>query len=169
MTVDWYFKALGMAFLATLLFATISDVRSRTVPNYFTLVLLGLFGLWIIPQASVTELGSALGAMAIALSFTFLLWHFDIVGGADVKVFTVCAMFAGLEGLGQFAGWTALVGGLAAIGLLLTAVMRRGPTAAMRDSRNRRTDRASVPYVVAISAGAIITALNDNWFRLVSA
>jgi prepilin peptidase CpaA len=169
MTLDMYFLVLGVAFVGTLVFATLADIRSRTVPNFFTLVLVGLFVLWIVPQASIQEVTSALGAMAIALSLTFLLWHFDIVGGADVKIFSACALFAGLEGLAEFAGWTTLVGGLAAIGLLLTAVLRKGPTKAMRDSRNRRIDRASVPYVVAISCGAIITAFNDNWFRLVSA
>jgi prepilin peptidase CpaA len=166
MKLDWYFLALGLAFLATLLFATVSDVRQRTVPNQVTLILVALFGLWFLPQASLAELGSAIGAMAIALSITFLLWHFELVGGADVKVFSACALFAGLDGLGQYAGWTALVGGVAAIAMLLTAILRKGPTKAIRDSRNRRIDRASVPYIIAISAGAIITAVNNNWFRI---
>jgi prepilin peptidase CpaA len=166
MHTDWYFLALGLAFLGTLSFATVADIKARTVPNLVSIGLVILFGLWFLPQAGLATLGSALGAFAIALSVTFLLWHFDIIGGADVKVFSACALFAGLDGLGQYASWTALVGGVAACAMLLIAFLRKGPTRAVKDARTGRGGRTSVPYVIAISCGAIITAISENWFRL---
>src|ERR1700722_8738831 len=95
------------------------DVRHRRVPNFVTLpaIVFGLllhftFGGWL-------QLGSA-AAAGLICGLVFLIFHLaGGMGAGDVKLITAAGCIAGLPHIGTLLIWTALAGGLMAIGLAL--------------------------------------------------
>ena len=137
---------------ATLVWASVSDVRARRIPNWSVLATIGLF----LPWAALGPLGAvpgALAACAIALAGTFVLYLFGIVGAGDSKLFAAVALFAGLGHLGLLAVLTALSGGLVAV-VSLAARPYRAMT--MMTLRGKGDFGRGVPYGVAIGMAALV-------------
>ncbi|HEX8276627.1 MAG TPA: prepilin peptidase [Longimicrobiaceae bacterium] len=152
--------------------AAASDLRTRRIPNLLTV------GGFVLALALRAPLGGSaladgfLGAGA-ALLLGVPLFAMRALGGGDVKL---------LAAVGAFAGWSGLLPTLAAIGIMggvlgLVEAVRRGVLRQVLANTGRlalslatfarygvRTDLRSpaaitVPYGVAIAAGAIVGRL----------
>jgi prepilin peptidase CpaA len=128
-------------YAAVLIAAGVSDIRTRRIPNWTIVALLGLFVAWFFvgPAVSIT---SALLAFGIALVVTVILYLLNVIGAGDSKLFTATALFApGLAGL----GWLAL-------GVMLVNPKRvlRGMTA------KGRAESRGIPYGVPIALAALL-------------
>ena len=160
---------------ASLLCATLSavyDVRSRRIPNFITFPAM-VFGL--ILHAALGGWGQLVTAAAGGLICGFVFFVFYVAGGmgaGDVKLITAAGCIAGLPLIGHLLLWTALAGGLMAIGL---ALYRRRLGATLRNLcaialhhrtmglmphsqfniSNERTLR--LPYALAIAVGSALT------------
>jgi prepilin peptidase CpaA len=142
----------AVAVIATgvLAWAAISDWRTRRIPNASVLALLALFVPWAAADGGA-GLVSALEAAGIALALSVGLYLFKIVGAGDSKLFTVCALFAGMGYLPYLALATSLVGGAIAV----ISIGSRPRRALVMATLGGKGDWGrGVPYGVAVAAGA---------------
>ena len=135
-----------------LIWAAVSDVRDRRIPNKAVLSVLGLFGLWAVANGGA-GLASAVVAGAIAFAVAYGLYVFKIVGAGDAKLFAALALFAGLSHLPLFALATAWTGGLMALVSLAASPRRAMIIFAMRGQGDHGR---GIPYGVAIGVGAAV-------------
>jgi prepilin peptidase CpaA len=169
MGIDFVFPA------ASLLCATLSavyDVRCRRIPNFITFPAM-MFGLILHAALGGWRqlASSAAGGLICGLIF-FVFYLAGGMGAGDVKLITAAGCIAGLPLIGHLLLWTALAGGIMAIGL---ALHRRQLGATLRNmcailvhhramgltphaqfnTSNERTLR--LPYALAITAGSALT------------
>jgi prepilin peptidase CpaA len=149
------------AFVALLLVAAGVDVAKRKIPNWTVIGLVLLFGAALLVKEAPAAWWSGLAAAAIVFVVTYILYHFNIFGAGDSKLFSAAALFIGLDHLAMFALLSVLAGGAMAVVVIAINPKRamRGMTAAGRAEGKSR----GIPYGVAIAAGAIATqALNGS-------
>jgi prepilin peptidase CpaA len=144
-----YVVALG--FSLVLLWAAVSDILARTIPNRSILSLLALFLLWTLAHKGV-GLGPALMAGVIALAVGYALYAFNVMGGGDAKLFAATALFTGLAYLPALALMTVLTGGVMAA-VALAARPRRAIL--MFTVRGKGDFGRGIPYGVAIAIGGV--------------
>jgi prepilin peptidase CpaA len=160
---------------ASLVCATLSavyDVRSRRIPNFITLpamvfgvTLHGALGGW--RQAVM----AAAGGLICGLIF-FVFYLAGGMGAGDVKLITAAGCIAGLPLIGHLLLWTALAGGVMAIGLALLrgklvttlrnmcaiVVHHRAMGLTPHGQFNvSNEDALRLPYALAITAGSALT------------
>jgi prepilin peptidase CpaA len=156
-----------LAVAAALLSAAGSDLLRRRIPNLFCLWVAGFA---LVSQAlalAPEELWRPLAAGTVSFALLLPLWQRRLLGGGDLKLFVATSLWAGLDGLLQLALAVALAGGVLALLVLAAETARTRllpllatmpwvcvfvPAAALTESSE---SRASLPYGVAIAAGAI--------------
>jgi prepilin peptidase CpaA len=178
---DWsgiLMPKMGIEFVfpaASLLCATLCavyDVRSRRIPNFITLPAM-VFGL--ILHASLggwRQLATATAGGLICGLIFFVFYLAGGMGAGDVKLITAAGCIAGLPLIGHLLLWTALAGGMMAIGM---ALYRRQLVTTLRNmcaivvhhrvmgltphvQFNISNDRMlRLPYALAITAGSALT------------
>lgn len=152
------FQALPLFVLPALVIAAAyCDLMSFTIPNRISLALAAAFP----PMALAvglpwTEFGICLGVGAAALVAGMGMFAMGWIGGGDAKLFAASALWLGFAGALPFLAWTAVAGGLLALGLLgarkiAPALPFRGPPWVDR----LLLDGGDVPYGIAIAAGAL--------------
>jgi prepilin peptidase CpaA len=138
---------LGIGAIATvlLIWAAISDVRARRIPNLCILALIALFAPWAL-LGDLPHVLSAAEAAAIALIITVVFYRFKMLGAGDSKLLTACALYAGMGYLPFLALATVLAGGAIALaGMVMFALYGKGE------------DGRGAPYGVAVAVGAVLT------------
>jgi prepilin peptidase CpaA len=139
--------ALAAAYTGLMVWAAVSDIRSRLIPNQVVLILLALFIPWTLLSGGLLP---SLEAFGIALVVSVALYAFKVVGAGDSKLFAAAALFAGMDYLPQFALATALTGGAVA---LVSLASRPQRAFAMIMLRGKGDWGRGVPYGVAIAIG----------------
>lgn len=147
--LDLAHAVLAGAISAVLVWAAVSDIVARRIPNAAVLVLLALYGAWVAIGLGA-GLVSAVTAAAIGFAVGFGLYVFKIMGAGDVKLFAVTALFAGMAYLPLFAFATAIAGGAIA---LVSFASRPRRAAVMLTLRGKGDFGRGVPYGVAIAFG----------------
>lgn len=127
---------------AVFLAAAVTDIRARRIANGLVLALAVIAGLRMAVEGgpSLADLGVALALFAAGV----LAFHAGVMGGGDVKLLAVGALWTGAAGAGPFLVATALAGGALALGFLIVRP---------KDAAGRPM---SLPYGVAIAAGGIL-------------
>ena len=99
--------------------AAVSDLRSRRVPN--ALVALGaIVGVFLAFHAlGASGVGSSLLGAAVGLGVLFPFFALGLLGAGDVKLLSMIGTFTGVEGVLRIAFWSALAGGVLALGMLI--------------------------------------------------
>jgi prepilin peptidase CpaA len=153
-------------FLAVLLLASWTDVRSRRIPNWITVAGV-LAGLGFHAVQGLGSLGA--GALGAAAAFLLALPLFlgGALGGGDAKLLMVVGAFFGPVDFLFASLVIAIVGGAlalseaarqGALGPVLAScghLILRWVTSAARADGLRASRRLAVPYGVAISAGSV--------------
>lgn len=143
---------------ALTIIAGLKDITSMTIPNWISVALVvGFFpaalAVGLTPMAILTHVGVGVAALLIAM----VLFALRVFGGGDAKLLAATCLWMGLGGTGSFLLWTAVLGGL--FGLLLILSRRHaqplfvgspGWVAALMEPKG------DIPYGVAIAAGALI-------------
>lgn len=138
--------------------AALRDLTTMTIPNWMSLVLVALF----LPAAILAGLGWQavlvhLGIGAAALAVGIGLFALRVLGGGDAKLMAALALWMGLEGTAPFVLWTAVIGGLFSLILILVrARFAVFATAAPVWVGRLLTPKGDIPYGVAIAAGALL-------------
>ena len=152
--------------------AAVMDVRTRRIPNWFTLSSLGGAFLLQLLLGGPHALLLSLAAASIAGSLFVVLFLAGGMGGGDVKLMAAIAAGIGLADTGALLMCTVLCGGVLAIcvmvrhGRAVESVCNAGrivrhhyenglephPELNVRNRGNLR-----LPYAVAITAGTLLT------------
>lgn len=148
--------------------AAIGDLTTMRISNRLVLtLLLGYAVLAPLVGFTLAQLASGLAAAAIVFCLGFAVFALGGMGGGDVKLMAVAALWLGLPQVGAFLLWTSLVGALLTVALLAyrslplsRAVLGLGWACRLHTTETR------VPYGVAIAAAALITFTASPWMAL---
>jgi len=162
MTVTAYWLSLSV-FLWALVYAVVSDVRTLTVPNWTSILIV------ICYLASALVAGSPPSAVAVHLAVGMgllvvgaLLFARGVMGGGDAKILAAAGTWVGLDNLLPYLVIVAFAGGILAIAVLISNKL--GNRKAGEDGKETATERegmkAPVPYSVAIGIGAVAILFN---------
>jgi prepilin peptidase CpaA len=155
---------------AGLFWATVCDLRRRRIPNAISgLVFVSGLGANAYLHG-ILALGSGLAASLALLAVLFPAWRAGGIGGGDVKLAVAVGAWVGLAHLVSFVLASALAGGVvAAVVYVFASPAARAEVKAnlvlasahgqMPDVPSHRKGHVSVPYAVAISAGAAVALL----------
>jgi prepilin peptidase CpaA len=167
----------GVCFLAGLAIASVTDIRSRRIPNKLVLSM-ALLGV----AFSVMALPPLVGASRALLSCSigFALWipfyALRMLGAGDVKLFAAASCWLAPSQVFGAALASALAGGvLSVIGLVLAHGL--GLTTfriahGLRDPRMLATPlavpagRKTLPYGLAMTVGLVVAAWFPRWLQL---
>jgi prepilin peptidase CpaA len=156
---------------AGLLWAIVCDLRRRRIPNVLSgavfVIGLGISGY----HGGASAVLSGLAASVLLLLALYKPWQAGGIGGGDVKLAAAVGAWIGLRHLVWFALATAVAGGVvAAICYLLAPPATRADVRANlvlaglhgelpAEAASHRKSQVSVPYALAISAGAAVALL----------
>lgn len=165
-------RIVTVIFVALLLGAAISDIRTRRIPNTLTLPGL-LLGLVLAATPAGITFPVALLGVGAALLFSLPLFALGALGGGDGKMLMVVGAFLGPRGFGTALVLTILAGGLLAL-FVTVRLGRLGETLRNLGAlilyfvtlgrRGRRStlgmpEAVAIPYGLAIAAGALVAWL----------
>lgn len=150
-----------------------SDVKGMTIPNMYSLIIMGAFAvsfgvLWLggYGQAFFPLLSHVL-AFLIVFGLTAALFAFKLIGAGDSKLASVYALWMGVPGLIPFLFYMALVGGV--LGLVAIILQKFKPVKSPKpDSWIAQVQggASKVPYGVAIVIGALASFLKIGYLNV---
>jgi prepilin peptidase CpaA len=138
--------------LAACIVASYSDVKSRRIPNWLT----GSLALAALAIHSFYGLRAALISVAVMVVLTLsgtLLFSRGGIGGGDIKLAIAASGMVSFPSCVPFLLYSAIGGGLLAIGFILFLRTTRG-----EDGSKPKT----LPYAVAFLFGAVMLALSQS-------
>jgi prepilin peptidase CpaA len=142
----------AVAFTLVIAYAAFSDIKSRRIPNWTVIAVIGLFVIWAGIDGGRGAV-SALEAAGVALVVSVALYAFKIMGAGDSKLFTAVALFAGMGYLPLLIVATTLAGGVIA---LVSLASRPQRAMVMFSMRGKGDWGRGVPYGVAIAVGGAL-------------
>jgi len=144
-----------------LMVAAISDIRTRTIPNWISVALIaGFLALGLIEGFALSTIASHMGIGLCVLICGFVLFAFNIIGGGDAKLLASSAVWMGPHEVLTFLFLTALAGGLFSLGVLLFRQIPLPVFAVRVDWIARLHLRdTGIPYGLAIAIGGIGTLI----------
>jgi prepilin peptidase CpaA len=139
--------------------AALSDARTLRIPNLLTSTIFVMFLLHAMLSLSLSETLTSLAIAFATLAVGFGAFTRGWLGGGDAKLLAACMAWAGWSLAAEFLVVTALAGGVLAFGLgskltspFADGLRRNWPGTAVEV-------QTSMPYGVAITAGAIAVVL----------
>ena len=138
--------------------AGLKDITSMTIPNWISLALIiGFFPaaltVGLAPMTILVHVGVGVAALLIAM----LLFALKVFGGGDAKLMAATCLWMGLSGTGPFVLWTAVIGGMFGLVLILARqhaqplILTAPPWVGAL-----MQPKGDIPYGVAIAAGALM-------------
>jgi prepilin peptidase CpaA len=166
----------GAVFTGLLVAGSVSDLRTRKIPNELVAVILATGWLFALYSPDVIRaLGMSLAGTIVGFAIWIPFYLAGAIGAGDVKFFAAAAAWLGPGTTWRAALIAAVVGGILAVVFLalekrLGVVLRRMALAASSGSlvgvadqqRVPGTGRRPLPYGVALAIGAVVAA----WFPL---
>lgn len=138
-----------------------SDIKSLTIQNMYSAIILGAFPLcyalmWLVGDLDIfVPLWSHLGAFVVVLIISALLFFFNVMGAADSKLASVYALWVGLGNLPVFLFMMSLVGAI--LGVVALFIKKKKPFKEPKEGgwvAQLQAGGSKVPYGVAIVVGA---------------
>lgn len=142
------------AVMVVLIIAAISDIRHRRIRNILPLILIGLYGVFILTaqlQSDTYQVNIINGLLtgSLTLAGGLVLFALGAMGGGDVKLAAALSLFAGTQYIAEVLILIALSGGL------VTGVTWAYTKLRQKQNKVDAANRHSVPYGVAISISGI--------------
>jgi prepilin peptidase CpaA len=147
----------GLFFSALLGAAAVIDIKALKIPNEICLAILLLYPAHVLTGSSGDAWLPAIGLALAVFVAGFVPFGLGWMGGGDVKLMAVTALWAGPALILDFLLLTALIGGACAIVMLapsrfaLARAFEAVGACRLRDAVLGR----SIPYAVAIAIGAV--------------
>lgn len=149
MAIELY---LLLSMLAVLWF----DLRQYLIPNALVLAMLLAYPVAIWTSHASVDWKLDLMGMVMVLAAGYIIFAKNWMGGGDIKLITVCALWVGWHNLADFIFAVALFGGLFAVIVWcirkLEPYLKKGDTPLPRLLRNGEP----IPYGVAIVLGFLL-------------
>ena len=153
-------QATVIGFAAVLVWAAVQDLFTLRISNWTTLAVLALYPVYVLSAAQTVALPAALVLGGLVFLVGFVLFHFKLFGGGDVKLLAAVALWAGAPLVVGFLLTVAVVGGVLAI-VSMTPLRLLLPymAAATRIKVDMaRLMQLQIPYGVPIAAGGLFVA-----------
>ena len=130
------------------------DMTSYTIPNWLVGMMLIAYPVAVVMAPVAVDWKMALVGMLGVFVVGYVIFAMKWMGGGDVKLMTVCALWTGLTHLLDFMVYVALLGGVFSVVVLVArkAVLYAPKVAWPRILRPNEP----VPYGVAIALGFLI-------------
>lgn len=160
------FVALGVGALAAW-----SDIRGMVIPNAYSLYVMAAFlvaylVLYLSGQEGVfSSFAAHILSGLLTFGFTFALFALRMIGAADSKFASVCALWVGVRDLPVFIFYMAFVGGV--LGVSALYMQRRKPfknPASGSWMEQVQNGASKVPYGVAIAFGMLFAFIKVGYF-----
>lgn len=153
-------QATVAGFAGVLVWAAVQDLLSLRISNWTTLAVLALYPVHVLSATPMVALPMALAIGGLVFLVGFVLFHFKLFGGGDVKLFAAVALWAGAPLVAGFLLTVTVVGGLMA---MLTMTPLRLLLPYMAVAARVKVDMAKlmqlqIPYGVPIAAGGLFVA-----------
>lgn len=148
------------SYVALLACAALFDVCKFTIPNWISLALVGLFLVAAFTLPVRFDWLSHLGAMAVVLCGSLLLYRFGFIGGGDLKLMAAVGLWVGLGDLLQLVVWVGIAGAVFTLSVIALRRLLTGALVAQTAFQQVTLPRVllpgeQIPYGVAIAAGGI--------------
>lgn len=152
---------IAVLFVCVVLFvASITDLKSRTIPNVLPGLLLLGFAIALFFTSDLRDVFLLrLATFSVALLVGFLFFTFKVMGGGDVKLFATLAIWHDFTSLGHLAISTAFAGAGVALFFALMDFGRRYRAYTKKSSIwkvFRESLKVRIPYGVGIFLGQLI-------------
>lgn len=148
-------------FSGVLITSALQDFVHFRISNSLVLIGFGAYLPFAALTLSLSSVGYALLVAAGVLAAGFFLYAKGWMGGGDVKLLTVAALWAGPAHAVELLAWTSIFGGLLAV--LFMPGFRMGLSYAFNrigcEGIGRTLNSRELPYGVAIAPGGIIILL----------
>lgn len=147
-----------LAFAALLLAAAVWDALSYRIPNLLCLSLLAIWPVYL-SALPVTDLAGALMAAGIVFAFGCLAWLRGWMGGGDVKLLAIVALWAGWPEIVATFFVISIAGGILALAMKTPVRRMFGLVAApATDGTVTAIAAPALPYGIAIACGGLFLA-----------
>ena len=151
--------------------AALSDFRSMTIPNMYSVYVIAAFAVayicvWFGGYDGVfAPILSHLISAGVTFLVTFILFGLKVIGAGDSKFATACAFWLGAKFLPIYLFYMTLTGGL--LGAAALYIKKKKPfesplEGSWIDQVQRGKDK--VPYGIAISVGMVIAFVYAGYF-----
>jgi prepilin peptidase CpaA len=152
-------------FPGVMAFAAFSDLFTMTISNRLSLALAcGFAVLTMMSGMSLPVIGLHIGASALVLVVSFVLFTQGWIGGGDAKLAAATALWFGFDHLLDYLIYASLFGGVLTLAILQ---FRRFPLPEVlaRQSWIRRLHERTggVPYGIALAAAALVIYPHSGW------
>lgn len=145
--------------------AGFGDLRTMQIPNRLILLLLaGYVVAALLGGLTLFDIAWSFAAASIVFAFGFIGFSCRWMGGGDVKLLTVSALWLGAGNLAPFIFYTAIFGAGLTILLLIFRAVRLPVSWQGQEWISRLHHRdTGVPYGVAIAAAAVLVYMRTPW------
>ena len=146
------------SFWALMLYAAYSDLKSYTLPNFISLLLIAGFCLvMLIIQPPLAGVAWHVGIGVILFVIGFLMFATGLFGGGDVKVIAALGLWLGPVNVLPFLTLMAVFGGILALALIIFRKIEI-PQHWLKNSAiaGLHSKEEGIPYGVAIAIAALI-------------
>lgn len=165
----------GSVFTVSLIYACVTDVRDRRIPNVVVALLLGVGLVYsLAAQPSLGALLRALGSVAIGFAIWIPFYALRMLGAGDVKLFAAASAWLAPIGVLRAAAYSALIGGALAlfwffrsqgVALAVTRLVHASKKPGiLREPLPATSKYQKVPYGVAMAAGLLFTAWRSRFW-----
>ncbi len=165
------FSALA-AFALLLITAAISDVRTYVISNRLNLAVAASSVLFLLAQSllpaetriidlSVPYIIKTAAAAVLVFAVCLVLFAKGLMGGGDVKLITLCTLWAGPALVLPFVFFMAVAGGLVTVAILILSRTTRFSSAPspIVNPLGPKMHKTKVPYGVGIATGGLYVAV----------
>ena len=155
------------SFSALMVYAAYSDLKSYTLPNFISLLLMAGFALiMLILQPPLSASGWHVVVGAILFVVGFILFATGLFGGGDVKVIAALGLWLGPMNVLSFLTLMAIFGGVLALALLVFRKIKI-PQHWLDNSAiaGLHSKEEGIPYGVAIAVAALIEFPKTEIFK----
>jgi prepilin peptidase CpaA len=152
-----------------MVFAALTDLFTMTIPNRISLILVGVyFALALYLPIPLDIVGWHLSCAAAMLVLTFVMFHFQWIGGGDAKLAAATALWLGWDHLLDYGLVASIAGGVLTV---IVIELRRHDLPQKVLSLNfvaKLADKnGGVPYGIALAlAGLFVYPQTVVWARL---
>ncbi|RMF11599.1 MAG: hypothetical protein D6763_02625 [Alphaproteobacteria bacterium] len=159
------------AFALLLVGAALSDVKRYIISNRLNLAVAGSSVVFLLAQSllppdlrtinlSLLYIAKTVGAAALVFAVCLVLFAKGVMGGGDVKLITLCTLWAGPPLVLPFIFVTALAGGVVTLGVLVVERLKRlgVPASQIVNPLALRMSQSKVPYGLGIATGGLYVA-----------
>jgi prepilin peptidase CpaA len=151
-------------FAGCMIWAAVSDMLSMTIANRIPVILVASFvGFALLAGMGWTALSIHVAVGIAVLLVTFAMFAAGAMGGGDAKLIAATSLWLGLSmPLAQYLVWSALIGGLLTVVLVLYRVSPLGPATVHLPALRYIADREKgIPYGIALGIAGLLVLPNS--------